>query len=188
MLNSPLYSSPPSSSPPPQHRSPAAKAKKPVKKVAPPKAAPTVRSHSSIFYAECDKGKLVQEVLVRWWYAISWPGQACQESPGPHYDSMKAFPGVFICVGGDEVGKILDKRDKSTCPNFTNMCKKSAKELKELAVKAIENQKIALEEAGEKGCPDDENLDDVLKWVKGLQEGALDREATKCIKEYNLKL
>ena len=101
---------------------------------------------------------------------------------------MKAFPGVFICVGGDEVGKILDKRDKSTCPNFTNMCKKSAKELKELAVKAIENQKIALEEAGEKGCPDDENLDDVLKWVKGLQEGALDREATKCIKEYNLKL
>ena len=91
-------------------------------------------------------------------------------------------------MAGDSVGEIIDKRDKASCPNFTNMCKKPASELKALAVKALDNQKIALEEAGEKGCPDYDNLNDVLKWVKSLQEGAMEKEAAKTIKEYKLKL
>lgn len=41
---------------------------------------------------------------------------------------------VWLCQG-DEIGHVLDRRRMHTCPNFSNMCKKPADELKTLLKK-----------------------------------------------------
>lgn len=158
------------------------------KKVATAKSAPVAKSPSSIFYAECEKGRLVQEVLCRWWYAIDWPDAASKESPGLEYDSLSGLPGVFVCTSGDKVGQILDKRNKSTCPNFQNMVQKSVGDLKSLLAKAISSQKAVLVKNGEKGTETDKILDETADWAKVINDGATEREATKVIAEHGLEL
>jgi len=165
-------------------RSPISKSKK----VATAKSAPVAKSPSSIFYAECEKGRLVQEVLCRWWYAIDWPDAASKESPGLEYDSLSGLPGVFVCTSGDKVGQILDKRNKSTCPNFQNMVQKSVGDLKSLLAKAISSQKAVLVKNGEKGTETDKILDETADWAKVINDGATEREATKVIAEHGLEL
>ena len=58
----------------------------------------TLAKNSTEFYNETDKGKLVQRLLVRWWYAIVWPKPEEIGAPPPGYESLDGFPGVFICT------------------------------------------------------------------------------------------
>lgn len=37
---------------------------------------------------------------------------------------------MFVCVRGDRIGHVLDRRNHADCPNFNNFCKKPAAELK----------------------------------------------------------
>ena len=53
---------------------------------------------SDAFYRS-KKGKLVQKLLIRWWYALSWPEEeAINSIPEGGYEPLDGFPGVFICT------------------------------------------------------------------------------------------
>ena len=53
---------------------------------------------STEFYNDTDKGKLVQRLMVRWWYAITWPNPEEIGLPPAGYEALEGFPGVFICT------------------------------------------------------------------------------------------
>ena len=52
-------------------------------------------SKSSIYY-ESDKGKVVQALMVRWWYAIQWPEVGSIKAGPPGYEMLDGFPGVYV--------------------------------------------------------------------------------------------
>lgn len=110
-------------------------------------------SRVSEFY-ESDKGKVVQALMVRWWYAIQWPEVGAKTTCPPGFESLDGFPGVFVgtrvravrlsvaqnvplimFVQLDNFGDIKDLRDKSSCPNFKNLWAKSTDDLKTLCDK-----------------------------------------------------
>lgn len=52
---------------------------------------------SAAYYNDTLKGTLVQKLLVRWWYAISWPDEKAISAPVPEgYEPLDGFPGVFV--------------------------------------------------------------------------------------------
>jgi hypothetical protein len=56
------------------------------------------------FYTDTLKGQLVQNFLVRWWYAMDWPKpEDIGEAPSG-YETLDGFPGVFIST---RVGRIV---------------------------------------------------------------------------------
>lgn len=48
------------------------------------------------FYKELDKGKLCQQLLRRWWYALSWPEEGVTQLCPKGYEPLHGFPGVFV--------------------------------------------------------------------------------------------
>lgn len=144
---------------------------------------------STELYAKCPKGKLVQAVLCRWWYAYTWPDiSTLPKHPPKKYDALDGFPGVYICTSGDEIGKIMDLRDKATCPSFTNFAKKSSEELRTLLLEAIENQKEALVETEGEGTKTEEDLNALRKWATKLNTSKADKEAAKVLRASGLSL
>lgn len=146
---------------------------------------------AALYGTECDKGLLIQRLLCRWWYAFEWPVLS-QENlhPPAGYDALDGFPGVFVGTSGDTVGQILDTRDHATKPSFHNFAAKSAKELKDLLLAAIERQKEILE-----AQPPGESTDSTLKeltalrkWANKLNCDKADKEAAKVLKAHKLTL
>jgi hypothetical protein len=45
---------------------------------------------------ESDKGKMVQAILVRWWYALTWPEPGSISRAPPGYEALDGYPGVFV--------------------------------------------------------------------------------------------
>lgn len=52
-------------------------------------------SRVSVYY-ESEKGKVVQALMLRWWYAIQWPELNTRMTVPPGYESLDGFPGVFV--------------------------------------------------------------------------------------------
>lgn len=50
----------------------------------------------SEYYLETEKGKLVQRLLVRWWYAIEWPKKEDIGIAPSGYEPLEGFLGVYI--------------------------------------------------------------------------------------------
>jgi hypothetical protein len=188
----------------PAKKKPAAKAKAKTKAPAKKKAktqtstTKTTSNQSSNDYSspsfalygtESIKGKLIQNLLCRWWYAITWPDpSAIPKKPPTDYDAMDGFRGVFICTQGEEVGKIKDFRDKENSPNFNNLAKKTSEELKELLVKAINEQKRQLVESEGTGTATEKELNSMLKWAAKLNTKKADKEAEKVLKANKLSI
>lgn len=177
------------------------KAKAPVKKKAKAtnsgtKATPStlsINDYSSPSFAlygtESIKGKLIQNLLCRWWYAIAWPDPSSIPKDLPtDYDAMDGFPGVFICTQGEEVGTIKDFRDKVNSPSFNNLAKKTSKELKELLVKAINEQKRQLVGSEGTGTGTEKDLNSMLKWASKINTKKADKEAEKVFKANKLSI
>merc|ERR1712113_1027803 len=83
--------------------------------------------HSSMVYTKTCKGKLIQNVLCRWWYAYKWPEpKSIPCNPPQNSDSLDGFPGVFINTSGHNTGRIIDYRNRSKCPSFINFVQKSS--------------------------------------------------------------
>ena len=144
---------------------------------------------AALYGSECQKGQLIQKLLCRWWYAISWPGpEAMLEKPPAHYDSLDGFPGVYICTEGEDVGKIMDVRNKANCPNFVNFAKKSSEELQGLLLKALDEQKRQLERAEGKGTPTEKEIIDTIKWAQKIKPSTADKEAEKVLKAAKMTL
>ena len=165
-----------------------AKTKAPAKKKAKTTIASSKENEYSspsfaLYGTESIKGKLIQNILCRWWYAITWPNPASiPKEPPADYDAMDGFPGVFICTQGEEVGAIKDFRDKENSPNFNNLAKKPSEELKDLLVKAINEQKRQLIEAEGEGTPTEKELNSMLKWATKINAKKADKEADKVFK------
>ncbi len=171
-----------------------AKAKAPAKKKA--KTSASTKSTSSsqngneysspsfaLYGTESIKGKLIQNLLCRWWYAITWPDPSCiPKEPPTDYDAMDGFPGVFICTQGEEVGTIKDFRDKENSPTFSNLVRKPSEELKELLINAINEQKRQLVEAEGSGTATEKELNTMLKWATKVNAKKADKEAEKVFK------
>ncbi|CAN0391265.1 unnamed protein product, partial [Discosporangium mesarthrocarpum] len=95
---------------------------------------------SSVLY-QTVKGEMIAKLLCRWWYAMEWP-KTEDIIPAPAgYEALDGYPGVYICIEGDNIGKLLDNRSKEDCPCYTNLSKKSSEELKELLETALTQQK-----------------------------------------------
>jgi hypothetical protein len=140
-------------------------------------------SPSAALYAKGIKGQLIQKLLCRWWYAITWPGpSAIPDKPLPNHDTMDGFPGLYVCTKGEEVGTIKDLRDKSKAPNFNNFAKMKSEELQALLVKAIKEQKRQLIDAEGAGTSTEKELDTMLKWAEKLNTAKADKEAATILK------
>jgi hypothetical protein len=188
---------------PAKKKTPAAKKKVTPKKKPVPRKKPdgtassgatgrsTYVSPSTELYAKSEKGKLIQALLSRWWYAIEWPDKSSVlKIPPANTDSLEGFPGVYVYTSGESVGKLYDMRDKNcpNCPNFANMVHKPASELQELLLKAIEEQKSALVKHHGEGTGTEKDLNALLKWAKKLSTTKADRDAEKVLKAARLKL
>ena len=142
---------------------------------------PTVRSNNmdkDNFYS-CVKGRLVQKLLVRWWYAIEWPKENELRPPQRGFEPLEGFKGVDVSTRQDTLGAIDDRRDRDTCPNLTNLRKKSSEELKELCEKAYNEQLRQLVEAEGSGTKLELLLRNELREISRTDCRAADIEAAK---------
>jgi len=166
--------------------------KKKIKKKPPiqrKKTATLFVSASSELYSKSVKGRILQAVLCRWWYALTWPDPKCIPAcPPDNYDALDGFPGVYICFYGDDVGKILDLREKKTCPNFDNFSRKGSEELRDILLKAIQNQRKALISIEGEGTDTETELNVLEKWAKKINITKADKEANKVMKAAGFSL
>lgn len=58
------------------------------------------------------------------------PSLMTNNQPPRDYESLEGYPGLFVCVRGDQIGHVLDRRNMADCPNFNNLSKKPAALLK----------------------------------------------------------
>ncbi|KAL9181347.1 hypothetical protein ACHAXT_010152 [Thalassiosira profunda] len=144
---------------------------------------------SGQLYANCNKGKLIQSLLSRWWYAYQWPDpQSLPASTPSGYDALDGFPGVYICTRGAQVGKFLDKRDHAKAPSFNNFAKKGAEELQGMLLKAIEGQRKDLVKHEGEGTATEKGLTVLENWTRKLNAAKADKEAEKVLKASRLTL
>jgi hypothetical protein len=144
---------------------------------------------AALYGSDCQKGQLIQKLLCRWWYAIIWPDPvSLPEKKAANYDALDGFPGVYVCTAGDDVGKIMDVRDREKCPSFNNFAKKSAEELQKLLLTALEEQKKQLIAAEGTGTPTEKELNDMIKWTKKVKTNTAEKEATKVLKAAKMTL
>jgi hypothetical protein len=144
---------------------------------------------SAELYSKSEKGKLVQALLCRWWYAMTWPDPSSLPlEPPKNADTLDGFPGVYIYTKGESVGKLLDLRDKSTCPCFNNFARKSASELQSLLLAAIQKQKEELILHEGKGTSTEKDLDTLAKWAAKVNTNKADKDALTVLKAANLTL
>jgi hypothetical protein len=119
----------------PKQKSAPAASKKVSTKPAEPVKKPSNEDYrtlsAALFSSECAKGQLIQKLLCRWWYAFQWPTNL-PEKPPKGYDLMDGMPGVYVCVEGNDVGKIKDLRDMKSKPSFSNfLVQRVSEELKD---------------------------------------------------------
>jgi len=188
---------------------PPKKKAKTVKKAAPKKKSSTVSSSSAaaansnggggsksyewasaaLYGTKCDKGLLIQRLLCRWWYAFQWPDPATLPAKPPkNFDSLDGFPGVYIGTAAENVGQIQDVRNQEEAPSFQNFAKKTAEELRDLLVTAIQEQTKQLVAAEGSGTPTEKELQKLLKWANKLNVNKAEKEAAKVLKSQGLRL
>jgi len=137
-------------------------------------------------YYETTKGTLVQKLLRRWWYVISWPDSNTNIEIPANYELLDGYPGVYVKVRGtmaDEnpVGHLIDTRNKETCPNFVNFSRKSSRDLIQLLKSELENQLMELYKAEGKGnnLKLEKKIRNELKWAISVNAEKADKEASK---------
>lgn len=63
---------------------------------------------------------------------------------------MPGYPGIFLCVHGEGLGRVTDTRDMSKAPTVNNLMKYNCHQLKNLWMTALKEQmKVLKEEEGE---------------------------------------
>ena len=132
---------------------------------------------SEDFYNNTEKGKLIQRLLVRWWYAIQWPDASALLSPPDGFEDLPGFEGIYVGTREDNLGEILDKRDKNTAPTLMNMNKKNTEELKILCEKAYEEQIKSLVAAEGEDTKLERVLRTELREVRAINAEKADRQS-----------
>lgn len=68
------------------------------------------------FYSTLDKGKLCQQLLRRWWYALSWPQEGVMELCPKGYEPLEGFPGVFVGTTVSSAWLLFPYKTGAYCP------------------------------------------------------------------------
>ncbi|ETV76730.1 hypothetical protein, variant 1 [Aphanomyces astaci] len=130
------------------------------------------------------KGRLVQELLCRWWYALDWPSHDTKREETPDLQPLDGFPGSFISVKGDDMGSIVDKRNASGKPTFITFFAMPSKEVQNLLVVAYANQMKVLAKHEGPDAPLLKDLGQALKSAQSINADKAERESIKALKEY----
>ncbi|CAD7966903.1 unnamed protein product [Amoebophrya sp. A120] len=142
-----------------------------------------------------ERSKLISDILSRWWYVFpQWPPpdfdysralrkQGLREVPIPEFlnapeidpqtQLKKVYQlGNFRGLFRDSNNHMHDMRPKDSCPSYVNLAKRPWQELCQFAVRAVENQMIALKQ--EKGAKWEKvyaDLQEKLKVYRGYLSG-----------------
>ena len=144
---------------------------------------------AALYGSECEKGLLIQRLLCRWWYAFEWPDPTTLPARPPNnFDALDGFPGVYIGTAAENVGRIQDLRNAEAAPTFVNFARKSAEELRDLLVTALQQQTQQLLAAEGSGTVTEKELANLLKWAKKVNVAKADKEAAKVLKAQGLSL
>jgi hypothetical protein len=81
------------------------------------------------------KGRLVQELLCRWWYVIEWPPADMQPPKMHGLQELDGFHGTYIRVKGDDMGSIVETRPQIGKPSFIHFFAMPSVEIQKLLVK-----------------------------------------------------
>ena len=135
------------------------------------------------------KQQIVTGVLCRWWYAFDWPTaenleQARKEMEDTkNYRELAGMPGVFICILGEDTGKIIDKRDfkKGIVPSVSSLMKRPSGELLDLWIKALNGQIKALEESEAEDNP--KLLEALNKELKNVTGANREKIENACVRQ-----
>uniref|UniRef100_A0A7S2V4Q7 Uncharacterized protein n=1 Tax=Fibrocapsa japonica TaxID=94617 RepID=A0A7S2V4Q7_9STRA len=139
-----------------------------------------VQAAKASFYANTIKAQLVYKLLCRWWYAIEWPSPEVKNKPlTPGHMAMQGFPGVSICIKGDNIGHLEDNRDIDSCPNFSNLIQKDSEELCALLKTALKEQMRELIQHEGEGTETQASIKAEFKWLKKLNPHEVERKAMK---------
>uniref|UniRef100_K3WSU4 Uncharacterized protein n=1 Tax=Globisporangium ultimum (strain ATCC 200006 / CBS 805.95 / DAOM BR144) TaxID=431595 RepID=K3WSU4_GLOUD len=124
------------------------------------------------------KGRLTQELLCRWWYAIEWPPVKAKEA------ELDGFRGAYIRVKGDEMGSIVDTRTPIGKPSFLHFFAMPSAEIQKLLVKAYEKQmQVLIEHEGE-DAPLLKELRSAKASAERISPEKADRSVVKVLKGY----
>jgi hypothetical protein len=120
---------------------------------------------------------------------MTWPDPATLPvRPPKRFDALDGFTGVYVCTEGDKVGQIRDLRDKTTCPSFQIFVRKDAEELRQLLLKALEEQRAQLVAKEGSGTPTEKEIDQLVKWAKKVNTTKADKDAVKVLKASGLSI
>ena len=136
-------------------------------------------SESKSDYYSCKKGLLAQRLLVRWWYAMDWPPAELLPEPKQGFEALEGFPGVFISTREDTLGAVDDRRSRETKPCLSNLREMPSSELKQLCIRAYEEQIKQLIEAEGPNTALELVLRSELKEVARVDAEEADRESSR---------
>ncbi|DAZ97216.1 TPA: hypothetical protein N0F65_003847 [Lagenidium giganteum] len=129
------------------------------------------------------KGRLTQELLCRWWYAMEWPPQDDRERPHGT-QALDGFAGTYIRVKGDDMGSIIDTRTSHGKPSFLHFFAMDSAEIQALLVKAYKNQmKVLIEHEGE-DTPLLKELKSACSAAEKISPEKADKSVSKVLKKY----
>ena len=92
---------------------------------------------------------------------------------------MPGYPGVFLCVHGEGLGRVTDTRDMTKAPTVNNLMKYNCHQLKNLWVSAIEEQMKVLEEEEGKDAVTMPYLRHELSMAKDFDAAKAERQFAK---------
>jgi hypothetical protein len=142
-----------------------------------------VRKNFEVFYEDTQKGLIVQMLLIRWWYAFDWPlPSEYTGKPPPGYEELDGMMGVYVSMNLEDLGNIVDLRNKDMCPSLSNMSSKSTAELKELCIKAYQGQIAQLVESeggGDVDTPAIIHLKKEMRHINKINPEEADAEAKR---------
>ncbi|GLE04053.1 hypothetical protein PINS_up012964 [Pythium insidiosum] len=129
------------------------------------------------------KGRLVQELLCRWWYAVEWP--PANHSRHLHgVQELDGFRGAYIRVRGDDMGSIVDTRPQSGKPSFLHFFAQPSATVQKLLIKAYEKQMEVLKEHEGPDAPLLKELKSALASASKISPEKADRSVVKIMKKY----
>ncbi|KAI9917247.1 hypothetical protein PsorP6_012905 [Peronosclerospora sorghi] len=133
---------------------------------------------------ETIKGKLVQELLCRWWYAMEWPPAQQRDVKLHGVQELDGFPGAFIRVKGEDLGSILDTRSSIGKPSFLHFLAMPADDLLQLLLQAYDKQMQVLSEHEGPTAPLLKDLKQARASAAKINTEKADRSVCKVLKSF----